>query len=77
MTPYERFALTEYLADFPNDKSYGEILRALVAGQNRYDDEILVWEAVEHYPREDLANIIDSLKESLELHFVPREELLQ
>lgn len=77
MTPYERFALTEYLADFPNDKSYEEILQMLLAGQHKYDDEILVWEAIEDYPRQDIVNIIDSLKESLELRFVPREGLLQ
>jgi hypothetical protein len=70
MNAYERFALSEYLYAFPEDKSYDEVLDMY----NEGSDEVIVWEPLERMRPEAVVEFIDALKFSLEKRFIPREE---
>lgn len=70
MNLYEIVALGEYFYAFPNDKTYEEVLEMFNDG----NDEVIVWQAFEHMPREVICDSSENLKEVLEKLFVPREE---
>lgn len=59
----ERFALNEHLSEFPDDKTYKEILQLIL------DDDlsITIWEPLENYPLENVINIIESTKNHFEI----------
>ena len=57
----ERFAINEWLSDYPEDKTFDEIMDLI-----REDDEsVTAWELVENYPAADLIEIIYNTK----MHF--------
>lgn len=61
METSERFAINEWLSDYPEDKTFDEIMDLI-----RTDDEsVMAWELVEHYPAADLIEIIYNTK----IHF--------
>ena len=61
MEASERFAINEWLSDYPNDATFDEIMDLI-----REDDEsVTAWELVEHYPAADLIEIIYNTK----MHF--------
>ena len=61
MKTSERFAINEWLSDYPNDATFDEIMDLI-----REDDEsVTAWELVEHYPAADLIEIIYNTK----IHF--------
>jgi Zn-dependent M32 family carboxypeptidase len=70
MNVYERFALSEYLYAFPEDKSYDEVLDMY----NEGSDEVLVWEVFERMRPEAVVEFIDALRNGLMATFIPREE---
>lgn len=70
MNAYEFFAVSEYLSYFPEGKTYEEIMQLLQDGS----DQVLTWEPFENKSGEEVADIIDALRFSLEQHFIPREE---
>lgn len=74
LNTYERFALGQYLSEFPEDKSFHEILD--IIEKSDFDDEaydeLLVWEPFENCDGDNLAALIGALKEDLEEVFVPR-----
>ena len=70
MNVYERFALSEYLYAFPEDKSYDEVLDMY----NEGSDEVLVWEVFECMRPEAVVEFIDALRNGLMATFIPREE---
>ena len=61
METSERFAINEWLSEYPDDKTFDEIMDLI-----REDDEsVTAWELVEHYPAADLIEVIYNTK----LHF--------
>jgi len=54
METSERFALNEWLSEFPDNKTFDEIMDLI-----REDDEsVIAWELVEHHPAADLIELI-------------------
>ena len=56
LTTAERFALDEWLSEYPKDVSYQEILEMILRGA----EEISVWVVAEDYPEYQIVEIIDS-----------------
>jgi hypothetical protein len=60
MTHAEQFAINEWLSDYPEDKTYAEIIDMM-----KDDDEdglIGVWQTVESYPLHQVADFIDNTR---------------
>ena len=64
MKQSERFALMEWLSEFPDDKTYDEIIEMLNV-DDWVDPDISVWEVVESH---DLSQIADFI-ENTRMHF--------
>ena len=60
----ERFALMEWLSEFPDDKTYDEIIEMLNV-DDWVDPDISVWEVVESH---DLSQVADFI-ENTRMHF--------
>jgi hypothetical protein len=54
METSERFALNEWLSEFPDDKTFDEIMDLI----RTYDESVMAWELVENYPAADLIELI-------------------
>ena len=54
METSERFALNEWVSEFPDDKTFDEIMDLI----RTYDESVNPWELVEHYPAADLIELI-------------------
>ena len=61
METSERFAINEWLSDYPNDATFEEIMDLI----HEDDESVIPWELVEHYPAADLIEIIYNTK----IHF--------
>ena len=61
METSERFAINEWLSEYPNDKTFEEIMDLIY----ERDESVTPWELVEHYPAADLIEIIYNTK----IHF--------
>lgn len=55
----QRFALNEWLSDYPDGPSYDELLSMIEAGS----DEIAVWQVAEDYPGYQVAEMIESTRQ--------------
>jgi len=64
MKTSERFALNEWLSEYPDDLSYGEILE-LMSVDDWTVDEITVWEVVENYTLDQVSDFIENTR----MHF--------
>jgi hypothetical protein len=64
MKTSERFALNEWLSDYPEDMSYGEILE-LMSVDDWTIDEITVWEVVENFTLDQVSDFIENTR----MHF--------
>jgi hypothetical protein len=64
MKTSERFALNEWLSDYPDDMSYGEILE-LMSTDDWTIDEITVWEVVENFTLDQVSDFIENTR----MHF--------
>ena len=63
----ERFALEQWLSDYPDTMSYDSVLQ--VIGLDTFDsgdNGIILWEVIENYPSEDIVEIIDDTRKSFE-----------
>jgi hypothetical protein len=61
MNKAERFAINEWLSEYPSDTSFDVIMDLI-----RDDDEsVIPWELVENYPAADLIEVIYNTK----MHF--------
>jgi len=61
MNTAERFAINEWLSEYPSDTSFDVIMDLI-----RDDDEsVIPWELVENYPAADLIEVIYNTK----IHF--------
>ncbi len=58
----ERFALGQWLSDYPDDKTYDEVLEMI---EEEHDD-IILWEPIENYPPESVIEMIDDTRSSFE-----------
>lgn len=66
-TQSELFALMEWLTDFPDDMTYDEIIEVLQEGKDEWAlDNIDVWEVVEDYPFDQVAEFIEMTKKHFE-----------
>jgi hypothetical protein len=66
-TPSELFALNEWLADFPDDMTYDEIIEVLREGKDEWSlDRIDVWELVERHSFDEVADFIEMTKKHFE-----------
>ena len=70
MNAYEQVALNEYLSEYPKSKTYDEVLGLLL----NEDKRVLTWEPFESRSPDDIYDLIEALKDTLEKHFVPRKE---
>ena len=63
----ERYALGQWLCDYPENKSYAEIIETMAALPNDWTHEDLeLWEVVETYPLAQVAQFIDDTREMIE-----------
>lgn len=66
MKQSERFALHEWLSEFPDDKTYDEIIDMLTDPEEQWSlDDINTWEVVEHHTLEQVADMIENTR----MHF--------
>jgi len=70
MNKAERFAINEWLSDYPSDTSFDVIMDLI-----RDDDEsVIPWELVENYPAADLIEVIYNTKIHFEFATKPTTE---
>jgi len=66
MKKSERFALMEWLSEFPDDKTYDEIMEMMRDFNHTWTHEDLsVWEVVENYELSEVADMIENTR----MHF--------
>jgi len=58
----ERFALGQWLSDYPDDKTYEEVLSMITEEH----EDIILWETIENYPPESVIEMIDDTRSSFE-----------
>lgn len=58
----ERFALGQWLSDYPDDKTYDEVLSMITEEH----EDVLLWETIENYPPESVIEMIDDTRSSFE-----------
>lgn len=62
----ERFALDEWLTEYPDDMTYDEIIALLNVENQWMVDDITVWYLVENNTTDQVAMFIDNTKEHFE-----------
>ena len=70
MNKAERFAINEWLSEYPEDKTYEEIMDLIY----EEDESVIPWELVEHYPAADLIEVIYNTKIHFETVTKPPKE---
>jgi hypothetical protein len=70
MTHAEEFAINEWLSDYPEGKTYEDIIDMMVGSADENDewihDEISVWQTVEHFTLRQVAQFIEDTKKHFE-----------
>tara|TARA_R110000868_G_scaffold363171_1_gene625444 strand:- start:502 stop:717 length:216 start_codon:yes stop_codon:yes gene_type:complete len=67
MKKSEQFALDQWLSDYPANLPYDEIINVLNNAEIDFTiDEISVWEVVEDYPLDQVAEFIEDTKRAFE-----------
>lgn len=69
MNEYERFALSQFLSEYPEDKTFHEILEMIEDSEN---DDVLLFDPFYYIEPEVLTEIISELAYSLRDEFVSR-----
>jgi hypothetical protein len=62
MNQAERFAINEWLSEYPEDKTYDEIIDLIY----EEDESVIPWELVEHCSAAPLVEIINNTKTHFE-----------
>ena len=63
----ERFALGQWLCDYPKNKTYEEIIETMAALPNDWTHEDLeLWEVVETFPLAQVSQFIEDTREMIE-----------
>jgi len=66
LKPSERFALNQWLCDYPNDKTYEEIIETMRSVPDDWTHEAIeLWEVVENYPLGQVAEFIEDTRTSV------------
>jgi hypothetical protein len=69
MKTSERFAINEWLSNYPEGKTYDEIIDMMVGEEDAEDEwtheQITVWQVVEHFTLRQVAEFIDNTR----IHF--------
>ena len=66
LKPSERFALNQWLCDYPSDKTYDEILETMRSVPDDWTHEAIeLWEVVENYPLGQVAEFIEDTRTSV------------
>ena len=66
LKPSERFALDQWLCDYPNDKTYEEIIETMRSVPDDWTHEAIeLWEVVENYPLGQVAEFIEDTRTSV------------
>jgi hypothetical protein len=66
LTIYEKFALNQWLFDYPDDMSYDDILYEILD----QDSELInPWQVVENLPRREIADMIEGTRICAEITF--------
>jgi hypothetical protein len=58
----ERFALEQWLSDYPDDKTYDEVLSMITEEH----EDVILWQSIENYPPESVIEMIDDTRSSFE-----------
>jgi hypothetical protein len=67
MTNAERFALNQWLSDYPENLSYDEIITILNNPETEFTiDDIFVWELVEGHNFTQVAEFIEDTRKAFE-----------
>jgi hypothetical protein len=70
MKKSERFALDQWLSDYPGGMDYAEIIGTLTAEEDLWEaDGFTPWELVETYPLDAVAGFIEDTRAVLERCF--------
>ena len=70
MKTSERFAINEWLSEYPDDKTFDEIMDLI----REYDESVTAWELVENHPAADLIEIIYNTQMHFEFVTKPTTE---
>jgi hypothetical protein len=63
----EQFALNQWLSDYPENLSYDEIITVLQNSETELSiDDIWVWELIEGYDFNQVAQFIDDTRQAFE-----------
>jgi len=67
MTNSQRFALNQWLTDYPEGISYQEIITVLSECENEWTiDNVTVWEVVENFTLDQVAEFIEDTRKAFE-----------
>jgi hypothetical protein len=67
MTHAENFALNQWLSDYPEGKTYQEIIDMMIGDDEEWmHEEISVWQTVEHFTLRQVAEFIEDTKQHFE-----------
>jgi hypothetical protein len=69
MTPYQKFALWEYLTDFEDDIEFKDVLNQV----KHQSDKVTVWEPYEDFDPVDLAAMIKQTATEAMMWFAPKD----
>lgn len=58
----ERFALNEWLSDYPQDKTYSEILDLMYEDEDLAHELISVWHVIQNMPLRGVMECIDNTR---------------
>lgn len=60
----ERFALNQWLCDYPQDKTFKEVIDAIMDQYGDNDEGIVVWDVIETHSRFQIIEIICDTEEA-------------
>jgi hypothetical protein len=67
MTHAENFALNQWLSDYPEGKTYQEIIDMMIGDEDQWmNEEISVWQTVENFTLRQVAEFIEDTKQHFE-----------
>lgn len=64
----QEFALNQWLADYPTDMAYDDILALLRSAKHEESDDVIVWWLVENNTGRAIAQMIDDTRAAFERH---------
>lgn len=67
MTKAQRFAVNQWLSDYPKNASYSDIMEMLWSDDHEWvHEDLTVWCVVENYPLTQVAEFIDDTRRHFE-----------